>query len=31
MVDESEKSRDPMFPENITKHELTALKREDNS
>jgi hypothetical protein len=30
MVDESEKSEDPMSPENIRKHEPTGVKRDKN-
>ena len=31
MVDENEKSSDPMSPENITEHEPTAVNREQDS
>jgi hypothetical protein len=31
MVDENEKSDDPMSPENITEHAPTAVKREKNN
>jgi hypothetical protein len=30
MVDENEKSGDPMYPENIKEHEPTAVKRDKN-
>lgn len=31
MVDENERSSDPMSPENITEHEPTAVSREQDS
>lgn len=31
MVDESERSKDPMSPENITEHEPTAVQRDEDS
>lgn len=31
MVDEDENSRDPMSPENITEHDPTAVKRDQDS
>ena len=31
MVDENEKSKDPMSPENISEHEPTAVKRDKNN
>ncbi|HJR46762.1 MAG TPA: hypothetical protein VJ799_01265 [Nitrososphaeraceae archaeon] len=30
MVDENQKSEDPMSPENITEHDPTAVKRDKN-
>ena len=30
MVDENEKSKDPMSPENITEHEPTAVNRDQD-
>jgi hypothetical protein len=31
MIDENEKSNDPISPENITEHEPTAVNREQDS
>ena len=31
MVDESERSKDPMSPENIREHEPTAVQRNDET
>ena len=31
MVDEGERARDPMSPENIQRHEPTAVRRDDDT